>query len=136
MEALTTFFTQMADRLTGPLSFRFILQPAIAVLLGVRDGRLDAKAGLPPFILDVLIHRQARKQRLGHALRSTLSAIVVGVIVDALAQYLIFRAIYPLQALLVGTVIIALPYAVARGLANRAISLRRHARGGGSRHAV
>jgi len=29
-------------RLTGPLNFRFVLQPLLAILLGIRDGLHDA----------------------------------------------------------------------------------------------
>jgi hypothetical protein len=48
------FVEGLARRLTGPASFRFILQPLIAAIAGVRDGVSDAKLGLPPYGFVVL----------------------------------------------------------------------------------
>ena len=45
-------------RLAGPMSLRFVIQPLIALLLGLRDGMMDAKAGEPTFILG-LLHESA-----------------------------------------------------------------------------
>ena len=58
-------------RLAGPMSFRFMLQPTVAIILGFRDGRLDAKAGTPPLIFD-LIFRPADRAR---AFKSALGAL-------------------------------------------------------------
>jgi hypothetical protein len=44
------FFAHLLARLSGPGAFRFVLQPLVAVLLGIRDGRADAKAGRPPYL--------------------------------------------------------------------------------------
>jgi porin len=44
---------RLAARVTGPMSFRFILQPTAAVILGIKDGLMDAKAGTPPFVFDL-----------------------------------------------------------------------------------
>jgi predicted ABC-type sugar transport system permease subunit len=125
MDVLERFLNQMAARLTGPLNFRFILQLVVAILLGIRDGKLDAKAGQPPFILDVLLHSEVRGARLRRAVASATKAVIVGIIIDALVQYLMFKAIYPVQAILVGTLVIAVPYAAARGLTNRLTVMRR-----------
>ena len=44
------FFEDMWARLSGPGRFRFILQPAVAVFLGTRDGKRDAQMGRPLFL--------------------------------------------------------------------------------------
>ena len=50
MDDMTTrFWTDLIGRLTGPMTFRLILQPAMASLLAVRDGIKDAKAGRPAY---------------------------------------------------------------------------------------
>ncbi len=128
MDDLERFLYQMAARLTRPFNFRFILQPVVAILLGMRDGRLDARAGNPPFVVDVMLHSSVRGQRLRNAVASTVKAVLVGIVIDALVQYLMFKAIYPVQAVLVGSLVIAVPYALARGLTNRLIVMR-HGRG-------
>jgi len=44
------FFQDILARLSGPGKLRFIIQPTVAILLGVRDGTKDASAGMPPFL--------------------------------------------------------------------------------------
>jgi hypothetical protein len=39
--------------LSGPGHMRFLIQPLVAVLLGLRDGKLDVEAGKPPFALSL-----------------------------------------------------------------------------------
>ena len=46
-------------------------------------------------------------------------------VVDGIAQYLIFKQIRPVAAILVGSLVIGVPYALARGLTNRIVSLKK-----------
>ena len=50
--------------LSGPGTFRFVIQPAIAILLGLRDGRNDAKSGRPPYFRGQLLDKGKRKESL------------------------------------------------------------------------
>ena len=52
-EFLNKMAELMLGRVEGPLHFRLVLQPVMAVLLAVRDGRADAKAGKKTVFLDV-----------------------------------------------------------------------------------
>ena len=47
----------------------------------------------------------------------------MGILLDSVCQWLILGASYPGAALVVGPVLIALPYAVARALGNRVTAL-------------
>ena len=123
------FLNDLVARVTGPMSFRFILQPIVAIGLGVRDGLMDAKAGMPPFIYDLIFKPKNRKRQLTSAFHRLLTPIIVATILDAIAQYLIFKHIRPLHALLVGTFIMGLPYSISRGITNRIASALRGARG-------
>jgi hypothetical protein len=49
--------------------------------------------------------------------------VLVGILLDAVSQWLILGVSHPGAALVVGPVLIALPYALARGLSNRAARL-------------
>jgi len=111
-------------RFTGPLHFRFIVQPIIAVILAMRDGRLDAKAGTPPFVLSFIVCPSQRSRLFRNAFHAVLIPVIVGIIADAIAQFMIFHHVRPIPAILVGTGVIGLPYAVARGLTNRVLSAR------------
>jgi len=115
----TSVLDKIAARLTGAMSFRFILQPGIAVFLGARDGLLDAKAGTPPIIADIIFKPKPRERRLKSAFHRLLTPIVVATVLDAIAQYLIFKHITPLDALFVGTLVMGVPYALTRGVVNR-----------------
>ena len=111
-------------RVAGPMSFRFILQPLMAVLLGMRDGKLDAKAGTPPFIFDLIFNPEHRKKDFASAIKSLLKPMIIGFVIDLIAQYLIFQHIRLIPALIVGVGVIALPYALSRGVTNRIISAK------------
>ena len=113
------FFEDMVARLSGPGRFRFILQPTVATLLGARDGVKDARAGACPFIWGIVLRRDLRSQLLRSGLASVRNLVAIAVLLDLISQYLIFRQIHPGAALLLGPVLIAAPYSLARALANR-----------------
>lgn len=116
------FLEDIVARLTGPMSFRFFLQPTVAIVLGIRDGIKDAKLGTPPFVYDVVFRREDRKAALKGALKRLTTPIIVGTLLDAIAQYLIFKQIRPLPALMVGAFVMGVPYSLARGVSNRITS--------------
>ncbi len=72
------FLADLPARLTGPGRFRFVLQPAMAILLGVRGGLSDARAGRPPYLFGVLFDPLHRREYVRTGLRpsgtSSLSA--------------------------------------------------------------
>ena len=41
--------SQLVARVSGPMKFRLVLQPAMAAFLAIRSGLADAKAGRPPY---------------------------------------------------------------------------------------
>lgn len=110
--------------LGGPGRLRFLVQPLIAVALGIRDGRRDAAAGRPPYALGVLFAHAARREEVMSGLRTLAKPLVVAVLLDAILQYIMFQSVRLWHALLAGTILIALPYAAARGLTNRYVQHR------------
>jgi hypothetical protein len=119
-----TFWETLQAMLGGPGHLRFIIQPLVALLLGLRDGRLDAEAGRPPYLLSVLRDKGHRRERLGQALRAVAKPLGVALTMDALLQYYVVGRIRPLMVLLVGSFLIALPYVLMRGLSNRLLRRR------------
>ena len=113
------FLEDLPKRLSGPGRFRFLLQPMMAILLGVAAGRSDARAGRPPYLWGLVFGGQGRGRLLRSALADVVNLLLVGILLDSVCQWLILGASYPGAALLVGPVLIAVPYAVARALANR-----------------
>ena len=113
------FFQDLPRRLTGPGRLRFIIQPIVAVLLGVRAGRADARAGRPPYVLALIAHPQHRRQMLAETGRALVNIVLVGILLDVVSQWLILGVAHPGAAFVVGPVLIASPYTVARAASNR-----------------
>ena len=112
--------------LSGPGRVRFILQPLVALMLGLRDGRADSAAGRPPYLYALVFASGVRRDEVATALRALTKPFAVSIILDVVLQSVIFDTVRLWQALAVGTALIALPYVVARGLTGR--YLRRRSR--------
>jgi hypothetical protein len=121
---------RVGDILNGPFKFRFVLQPLMAIVLGVRDGRADRLAGRPPFLWSLFTEKMGRKERMLGALRQIALPLALAFVLEAVVEVLLFRDVRLFSVVAVGAVLIALPYANVRGLANRATGVvrrRRHA---------
>jgi hypothetical protein len=119
------FLDELPQRLTGPGRLRFLLQPLVAIVLGWRDGLTDARAGRSPYLFGLLVGREGRKDLLRSGLAAVRDLLAVGIVLDAVAQFLIYGQVHPGAALVIGPVLICLPYSAARALTNRVASLAR-----------
>lgn len=113
------FVDDMVARLHGPGRLRFIFQPTVAILLGARDGVKDARAGNLPFLWSLVFHPSDRPGLLRSALASVRNLVAVAILLDVVSQLLILHMVNPFAALILGPVLIGLPYASSRALANR-----------------
>jgi len=119
------FFQDMQARLTGPGKLRFIVQPIVAIILGVLHAKKDVQANLPPFLWTIAFHASHRQHALRTAVIGIRDLVAVAILLDIISQALIFREVRPGAALVLGPVLIAVPYSLARELANRIIRVRR-----------
>ena len=106
-------------RLTGPGKGRFVVQPLISIALGIRDGIVDARLGKPPFFIQVLFKSEGKLDVLKSGLKQVAIPLTVGVVLDAVLQWVIFQTMFVLPALMAGTILVGFPYSIARGLSNR-----------------
>ena len=113
------FIRDIPKRLAGPGRFRFIFQPTIAAILGIRNGLGDARAGRPPYLSGVLFHRRLRRELVRTGIETVANLLLMGILLDSVSQWVILGASYPGAALVVGPVLIVGPYGIARGLSNR-----------------
>ena len=112
------FFADLWARLSGPGRLRFILQPTAAVLLGVRDGKRDARLRCPLFLSGLVFQGIHQRNLWRSALSSVRDLVAIAIILDLISQILIFREIHPGAALLLGPVLIATPYSISMSLTN------------------
>jgi hypothetical protein len=114
-----SFLEDIPKRLLGPGRFRFLMQPVFAALLGIRAGRTDSRAGRPPFLRALVFGHGSRGELVRGAAETIANLVLMGILLDAVCQYLILGVSHIGAALVVGPVLIAVPYAVARSLAHR-----------------
>jgi hypothetical protein len=123
--------THVLDRVTGPLSFRLLLQPTMAIVVAMRAGLRDARAGRPPYLRTIWFDRTRRGELLRLGVKDVMRILVFATIIDVVYQVIVFRWVYPDEELLVVLLLAFVPYLIARGPANR-IARRILRRGGAS----
>ena len=126
------FVTNLIGRLSGPLTPRLFLQPAVAIFLAVRDGVKDAREQRPPHFLRIVTGTpEVRRRRVRETRRAVLKVFMMAVLLDWVYQFLVFRWVYPVEAMVTAVILAILPYMAIRGPVNR-IARRWIKRQGGS----
>jgi hypothetical protein len=113
------FWEGVVRGLSGKGQFRLILQPTMAFLLGLRLGIADAKEGKAPFLFRLFTTRHERWGLFKRSLSDAALPLIVALVMDGILQYLTFRYIRPLQAVVVGALLVWLPFTITRALTNR-----------------
>ena len=114
----------LLELISGPGTFRFVIQPVLAIILGARDGRNDAKSNTPPILHMLLLESGRRREALKGGLHAIALPLILAVALDSILQIYIF-GVWRLQwALVVGVCLVGIPYILARGITNRIFSAR------------
>jgi hypothetical protein len=110
----------LVGRFDGPLSFRFMIQPAIAAFFAIRSGLRDAREGKPPyFFWSVFMDAKHRPELLGKVRADVGKVFIIALAFDLIYEWMVYRRIYPLQAILVAAVLAIIPYLLLRGPVTR-----------------
>lgn len=120
-ELATRIGLHLGERLHGPLAFRFLLQPAMAVFLAVRAGVKDGHRCRPAYLWAVLTDPAHRREMIRGGWKDVSRVFLLAVAMDVAFQLIVFHAVHPLQALLVAFVLAVVPYALVRGPVNRLV---------------
>ena len=124
---LSQHWHHLLGRFNGPMNFRLILQPLVAAFLGIRAGLKDARATRPPFGWHLFSTRRGnRPQLLQDAWKNIRNVFFAAIIMDVLYEVFILHWVYPLQALIVATILAVPAYIAGRGLTNRLARRRIH----------
>jgi hypothetical protein len=116
------FASDLVGRLHGPLTLRFVMQPATSLILATRDGIKDARADRPPYFWAIFNHPEERRALLREGWKAVARIIVLGSVLDAIYQVIVFRWIHPLELAFIVLELAFVPYLMWRGPANRIAS--------------
>ncbi len=129
VQVFERFWRDLVERPSGPMRFRFILQPSMAAIAAIHGGLKDARTGRSPYFWTVASNPRERVGRLREGLTATARIILLGVIMDVIYQLLVFKTFYPGEALVVALLLAFVPYLLIRGPVTR---IARWWRGGAS----
>jgi len=118
-EALRRGWEDFIGRPGGPMSFRLILQPAVAIILAIRAGMRDARDGRPPFLWAVLSNQGRRQELIRQGWKDVGNVFIVALVLDSIYQVTMHAGIYALELLLTATMLALVPYMIVRGLVTR-----------------
>lgn len=109
----------LINRTTGPLKFRFVLQPSMSVVLAIRSGLQDWRERKPPFFWEFVEDPACRRELGREGWKSVGKLFIFAVVLDCIYQAIELHWIYPVDALLVAFFLAMIPYWLVRGPVNR-----------------
>jgi len=118
-DILTRFFSDLVGRLDGPMTFRLLLQPAMAMAHAFRDGRRDAREGRPPYSWAIFTEPEERRRLLREGWKATARIAALAATMDVVYQLIVMHRIRPFEVVVVVALLALLPYLLVRGLVNR-----------------
>ena len=119
-EIAARFFEHLVGRIHGPMNFRLICQPLMAVIFAIRDGRKDGREGRRPYFWALFAaDRSNRRDLMREGWKAVGKIFIIAVILDAVYQFITVRWFYPGEAVVTAVILAILPYLVLRGLVNR-----------------
>ena len=118
-EFFSWLLNQLVGRIDGPLRFRLVLQPAVAIFFAIRDGLKDAREGKPPYFWMIFTAPAQRGALIREGWQAVMKVAIFAAIMDFIYQYLILDWVYPIGALFVALTLAFVPYLLIRGPVNR-----------------
>ncbi len=110
---------QLLGRASGPLHFRLVLQPIVAVLLAIRAGLKDAREGRPIFLWTFVADPASRRQLAQSGWKDIGKVCILAFVLDVVYQVMVLHTFYPVQTVIVVLVVAVLPYSLLRGPVTR-----------------
>lgn len=113
------FVDNMAFRIEGPMKFRFVMQPVMAVIFAFIAGRRDALADQPPYFWSLVSDPAHRIDMLKDGWKSVGKVFVLAMVLDIVFQLMVLKTVYPGEVVVVAFLLAILPYLVVRGAVTR-----------------
>ena len=120
-ELFARVWEDLVARVSGPMKFRLVLQPAVAVFFAIRAALSDAREGKPGYFWAVITHKDQRIELLKEGWSSVAKIFLMAMIMDAIYQWIVQRWIYPGEIVIVAFLLAVVPYVLVRGPVNRVV---------------
>lgn len=118
-DLLARIWDDLLARAWGPMWFRLILQPLVAISFGVRAGLRNARSSRGPAGQPRVLGPAHRRDMLQQGRRDLGNVVFVGILLDVIVQLIVLRAVYPGETLLVVTLVVIVPYQIIRTVVAR-----------------
>jgi hypothetical protein len=115
VEVVLRIFRDLFNRPSEPMSFRFILQPVMALIAALRDGIKDARTGRSPYFWTIVSEPGKRAGRLREGLNATARILLLGLAMDVIYQIMVLKRFYPAEAVIIAVMLAFVPYFFIRG---------------------
>lgn len=115
-ESLARGWDNLVGRWSGPMSFRLLVQPAVAIFFAVRAGLRDARLGKPSILCDLLSDPITRQERFRQVWKDVGTVFIIALVLDSIYQVIVQGGIFALELLITAAVLALVPYVVSRGL--------------------
>ena len=114
-DLIARYIGDLTARVSGPMWFRFILQPTMAIIFALRAGLKDARTGQPAYFWAVVKNPEHRRALLHDGWKDVAKVFTIAFILDTVYQLIQLHWFYPLQALIIAFLLAFLPYLLLRG---------------------
>lgn len=109
----------LVGRIDGPLKFRLVLQPTMAMIFAIRDGLKDAREGRVPYFWAIFTEPDRRGELIREGWQAVTKVFSLATLMDLIYQYIVLGWLYPVAALFVAFMLAFVPYLLIRGPVNR-----------------
>lgn len=120
----TRHFQDLIGRWSGPMNARLFIQTGVAVILAIRAGLRDARAGNPPYFWALAFDPVHRRELLQGGWKDIAMLFVAALVLDIVYQIVVFKAFYPGEATIVAILLAVVPYLLVRAPVPRLLGKR------------
>ena len=125
LELWTRISENLLDRVSGPMHFRILLQPVMALAFATIAGLRDAREGKAPYFWGLFTNPTHRRNMLRDGWKGVGKVFLLAILLDVIYQVIVQRFVYPGEAVLVAILLAIIPYLTARGMVTRVAAMFR-----------
>ena len=118
-ETIERGWENLIGRFGGPMSFRLLVQPAVAAVFAIRAGIRDARENKPTFLGCAISNPGSWRARMRQSWKDVGKVFIVALILDSIYQVVVHSGVFALELLITATFLALIPYMVFRDLVAR-----------------